>query len=56
VSAAGSYLSASDKRVHFGLGKNSVVQSLEIYWPSGLKQTLTNVKADQALIVHEASQ
>jgi len=56
VSAAGSYLSSSDKRVHFGLGKNSIVKSLEIYWPSGVVQMLTNVRADQILVVHEASQ
>jgi hypothetical protein len=35
VSTAGSYASASDKRVHFGLGQESKVQLLEIQWPSG---------------------
>ncbi len=53
VSSAGSYLSSSDKRVHFGLGRNSFVKLLEIQWPSGTKQTLSNVKADQVLVVHE---
>ena len=53
ISGAGSYLSASDKRVHFGLGRNSFVKLLEIQWPSGRKQTITNVKADQVLVVHE---
>ena len=56
VSSAGSYLSASDKRVHFGLGSNAVVKLLEIRWPSGIVQTLTNVKADQVLTVHENAQ
>ncbi len=55
VSSAGSYLSASDKRVHFGLGQNTFVKLLEIQWPSGIKQTLANVKADQVLVVHENS-
>ena len=55
VSTAGSYLSASDKRVHFGLGQNTFVKLLEIQWPSGIKQTLANVKADQVLVVHENS-
>jgi hypothetical protein len=53
VSSAGSYLSASDKRVHFGLGANTIVKSLEIDWPSGIVQTLANVKADQLLVVRE---
>jgi hypothetical protein len=56
VSTAGSYLSASDKRVHFGLGANTIVKSLEIDWPSGVVQTLTNVKADQLLVVRENAQ
>jgi hypothetical protein len=53
VSTAGSYLSASDKRVHFGLGKNTVAQKIEIRWPSGIRQTLSNVRADQVLQVDE---
>jgi hypothetical protein len=56
VSSAGSYLSASDKRVHFGLGGNTIVKSLEIHWPSGIVQTLSNVKADQLLVVREHAQ
>jgi len=54
VSTAGSYLSASDKRVHFGLHGESVAQSIEIHWPSGSTQELKNVKADQILRVDEA--
>ena len=53
VSTAGSYLSSSDKRVHFGLGPESVAQSIEIRWPSGIRQTLKNVSADQILQVDE---
>lgn len=53
VSTAGSYLSASDKRVHFGLGKDNVVPKIEIRWPSGIQQTLTNVRADQILQIDE---
>jgi len=34
VSTASSYLSSSDKRVHFGLGKEKVAQKIEIRWPS----------------------
>jgi hypothetical protein len=53
VSTASSYLSASDKRVHFGLGTETLARSLEIRWPSGIVQTLTDVRADQILHVDE---
>jgi enediyne biosynthesis protein E4 len=53
VTTGGSYLSASDKRAHFGLGATSVVQSIQIRWPSGIVQTLSNVHADQILTVEE---
>jgi enediyne biosynthesis protein E4 len=53
VSTAGSYLSSSDKRVHFGLGKDSVIQEIDIRWPSGIRQRLKNSPADQILQIDE---
>jgi hypothetical protein len=53
VSTAGSYLSSSDKRVHFGLGPVAAAQSIEIHWPSGAQQKLSNVSADQILRIDE---
>jgi hypothetical protein len=53
VSTAGSYLSSSDKRIHFGLGSESLAQSIEIRWPSGIQQTLKNVSVDRILQVDE---
>jgi len=53
VSTAGSYLSSSDKRVHFGLGNENVAQRIEIRWPSGIRQTLKDVHADQILQIDE---
>jgi enediyne biosynthesis protein E4 len=53
VSTASSYLSSSDKRVHFGLGKESAAQRVEIRWPSGIRQTIKNVPADQILQIDE---
>lgn len=47
------YGSASDKRVHFGLGHDTKAQRIEIVWPSGIRQTLADVAADQILVVHE---
>lgn len=55
VSTAGSYLSSSDKRVHFGLGHEKVAGKIEIRWPSGIRQTLKDVSADQILRVDEPS-
>ena len=53
VTTAGSYLSASDKRVHFGLGQDKTIATIEVIWPSGLVQKLTNVPADQAITITE---
>jgi hypothetical protein len=53
VTTCGSYLSSSDKRVHFGLGTESIVKEIDIRWPSGIRQTLRDIKADQILRVDE---
>ena len=47
------YLSASDPRVHFGLGSIQTAETIEIRWPSGMVQTLTNVKGDRQIQVDE---
>ncbi|MFQ5718011.1 MAG: CRTAC1 family protein [Acidobacteriota bacterium] len=49
----GSFLSASDPRLHFGLGAATRVDHLEIRWPSGTVQTLDSVAADQILTISE---
>ena len=50
------YNSSSDKRVHFGLGEATVIDKIELRWPSGVTQMLTKVKADQILTVTEKGQ
>ena len=50
------YGSSSDRRVHFGLGKETTVETMEIHWPSGILQVLKNVRADQVLKVVEPAQ
>jgi len=55
VTTAGSYASSSDKRVHFGLGRDTLVKEITLRWPSGTVQTLRNVKADQILKVTEGA-
>ncbi len=46
-------LSSSDKRVHVGLGRETRIAAIEIHWPRGTKQVVTDVKADQFLSVTE---
>jgi hypothetical protein len=50
------YLSQCDPRPHLGLGQRTQVDRLTIRWPSGIVQTLENVKADQILTVTEPSE
>ena len=52
ATSAGSYASASDKRLHFGLGTAESAK-VEVVWPSGIHQTLSDVHADQFLEVRE---
>lgn len=51
----GSYLSASDRRVHFGLGRATVAQSLKVRWPSGHTDLYTNLSADRCVTIREGS-
>ena len=52
---SGSYLSANDPRVHFGVGPEIMLEWVRIRWPSGTQQELRDVQADQVLTVEEAS-
>jgi hypothetical protein len=53
VTTSGSYLSASDPRVHFGLGTSGQADSIEITWPSGIRQILKNITGNQLVQVDE---
>ncbi len=52
ASPAGSYLSSSDRRLHFGLGSAETAK-IEVSWPSGVRQSLNDVRADQYLQIRE---
>jgi len=52
ATTAGSYESASDKRLHFGLGQAKTA-TVEVLWPSGIHQALNAVPADQFLEIRE---
>ncbi len=49
------YASSSDRRVHFGLGKEKLVRTIEVRWPSGTIQVLRDVRADQILTIRESA-
>ena len=56
VRSGGSYLSQNDLRLHFGLGKATVVDRVEIQWPSGIRQIETNLPVNRVLTIRELSQ
>jgi enediyne biosynthesis protein E4 len=53
VTTGGSYLSASDPRLLFGLGAATQVMRLRVRWPSGITTTLTNLTADHEVTLRE---
>jgi hypothetical protein len=50
-----SYQSAQDPRLHFGLGKRTKVDDLEIQWPSGITTRLQQIPCDQIIAVEEGT-
>jgi enediyne biosynthesis protein E4 len=53
VHSGSSYCSASDLALTFGLGHDAMASAVEVDWPSGKRQKLTNVKANQRLVIRE---
>jgi hypothetical protein len=53
VHSGSSYCSSSDLALTFGLGADATAPSVEIDWPSGKHQKITNLKANQRLQVTE---
>jgi hypothetical protein len=53
VRSGGSYLSQNDLRLHFGLGPAKRADRIEILWPSGRRQVLSDVPADRVVPVEE---
>ena len=49
----GSFLSQDALELHFGLGERSIVDSIEVRWPSGAVQTLNGVQPNQTVVVTE---
>jgi hypothetical protein len=53
VHSGSSYLSASDLALTFGLGQDQKVSRIEVEWPGGMRQTLTDVRAGQHLVIKQ---
>jgi len=49
----GSFLSACDGRIHFGLGEATRIEMIEIRWPSGHVDLFTDLAADAAYLLRE---
>jgi hypothetical protein len=54
VLAQAGFYSCHDKRLHFGLGKETVAD-LEIRWPNGAKETIPKVAADRLVTIKEGA-
>jgi hypothetical protein len=50
VSSSASFSSQNSQVVHFGLGANTTITSLQVKWPSGIVQTLSNITAINQII------
>ena len=53
VRSGGSYLSQSDLRLHFGLGRATSVDSIEITWPGGAHQLVANPDLNRLVPIRE---
>jgi enediyne biosynthesis protein E4 len=56
LSTAGGYASSSDFGLHFGVGMREKLEQVEILWPSGVRQTLRDVKTGETLLVREPAE
>ena len=55
VRSGSSYISHSDLRIHFGLGRANVVTSVEVRWPSGLVEQFASATVDAIMTVEEGT-
>ncbi|HMG87423.1 MAG TPA: CRTAC1 family protein [Terracidiphilus sp.] len=53
VLSSGSYISANDRRLHFGLGDATDAGTAEIHWPSGAKETVKIPAVDRIYTIEE---
>jgi hypothetical protein len=53
VMSRSSYYSQHDFRLHFGLARAVRADSVEVAWPSGLKETFRDLPANHLIVIHE---
>jgi hypothetical protein len=53
VNGGNGFASQSSLRVHFGLGQATPIERLEVAWPSGARQTFTNLQTDRMYAIVE---
>jgi hypothetical protein len=53
ILSGGSYISSNDQRVHFGLGADTQVTSLEIHWPGGTTEILKIPAVDRIFTIEQ---
>jgi hypothetical protein len=56
IAGGGSYLSQSDLRANFGIGKAMKIDTVEVSWPSGQKQSFRNLDADKFYLIEEGKE
>jgi len=55
ISGGGSYLSQSDLRANFGMGKAAHADTVEVRWPSGERQVFHDIATDKFYVLNEGS-
>jgi hypothetical protein len=55
VVSGGSYASSSDPRIHFGLGKGTTIELLEVHWPDGMVESFALSSIDSYTVVSEGN-
>jgi enediyne biosynthesis protein E4 len=53
VRSGSSYASQSDLAVTFGLAKDATVTAVDVEWPSGTRDHIVNLKANQFITIEE---
>jgi enediyne biosynthesis protein E4 len=53
VRGGGSYYAQNDLRVHFGLGKDTKIDVVDVRWPNGLEETWMNLGIDRIVTLKE---
>jgi hypothetical protein len=55
IQAGSSYLSQNDLRLHFGLGAHAAMDQVEVFWPSGAKESYQNLPAGYIYTIVEGA-